>query len=447
MVIFLRAIQLLLSASVLWVAIHLRAPLLASLRTELGWGVVIALVLSLGLSAIARKNNQMIAKILNILGLSVLCAGLIILLVFEGRFHAAKRHVLTASIADVSLLGKHFIVGYRDFDEVKMLVDKQAVGGIFLTTRNIKGKTKEEIQQEIQTLQKIRTRQGLLPLWIATDQEGGMVSRLSPPLAQLPSLSEAIASLPDSESRKPAVREYASLQGKELAELGVNLNFAPVVDLNKNIVNPNDKYSQIYKRAISSDREIVAQVALEYCQTLEKYRVRCTLKHFPGLGRADKDTHLESVRLQTPVAELSRDDWVPFRTAMQNSKAATMLGHAILTEVDRDRPVSFSKAAIAGILRQDWQYDGLLITDDFCMYAVYRSREGLEKATIAALNAGVDLILIAYDSDLYYPAMSALLKAKHKGALDRDILQQSQARLAREKPNPASSENLSPNSP
>jgi beta-N-acetylhexosaminidase len=144
------------------------------------------------------------------------------------------------------------------------------------------------------------------------------------------------------------------------------------------------------------------------------------------------DTHLTSAKLETPIVQLQRDDWVPFRKVLQNTPAFTMLGHAILTELDRDRPVSFSESVVTGVIRNQWQHDGILITDDFCMYAVYHSNDGLKKATVAALNAGVDLILIAYDNDLYYPAMKALLQAQIRGQLDEKRLTHSQARLKRE---------------
>ncbi|HBS70079.1 MAG TPA: glycosyl hydrolase family 3, partial [Cyanobacteria bacterium UBA11149] len=306
---------------------------------------------------------------------------------------------------------------------------KKAICGIFITRRNINNKSPEQIKQEIQSLQKIRTSQGLSPLWIATDQEGGIVSRLSPPLTQLPPLSKFVEGKEKIEKKKEVVVEYAKIHGEELSEIGVNVNFAPVVDLNKGIINPKDKYSQIYQRAISADQNVVAKVGLWYCQTLEIYKVHCTIKHFPGLGRVDADTHLQHADLNTSVKDLTKEDWVPFRQIMSNFGGFTMLGHVKLTGVDRDTPVSFSKKVVMGILRNSWQYDGILITDDFSMEAVYGSRDGLEGATVKAINAGVDLILIAYDTDLYYQAMDALLSAEAGGKLDDEMLLKSQARL------------------
>ena len=92
-----------------------------------------------------------------------------------------------------------------------------------------------------------------------------------------------------------------------------------------------------------------------------------------------------------------------------------MLGHARLTALDRDRPASFSHAVVKGLLRDTWKHDGILVTDDFSMGAVTLSREGAAQGAIAALNAGVDLILVSYDPDQYFPVMHALLAADRAG--------------------------------
>ena len=97
--------------------------------------------------------------------------------------------------------------------------------------------------------------------------------------------------------------------------------------------------------------------------------------------------------------------------------------------LDKERPVSMSPAVIAGLLRRDWKYDRVLITDNFSMAAVYRSSEGIVNGSIQALSAGVDIILISWDTDQYYPVMYALLKADGQGRLDREALKRSDQRL------------------
>jgi beta-N-acetylhexosaminidase len=327
--------------------------------------------------------------------------------------------------------GRHLIVGYRDPAELRALVERSAIGGIFLSGRNVRGRSAQQIGQEIGGLQEIRRRLGRPPLWIAVDQEGGLVSRLSPPLTRTKSLADVTAPHHDAQGVMAAVRDVAATHGRELAAVGVNLNFAPVVDLNHRVVNPNDRYTRIHQRAISSDPQRVVQIADLYCAVLAESGVHCTPKHFPGLGRVFEDTHQEGADLLTPPRELAATDWVPFRALARRPDAFMMLGHARLAAVDPQRPVSFSHAVVAGVLRGDWRYDGVLVTDDFCMEAVYGSRQGMTAASVEALNAGVDLILIAFDPDQYYPVMHALLRARTDGLLRPDALATSEARLRR----------------
>ncbi len=379
----------------------------------------------------ATRTGPGVIRTLSVVGLVAAALALTATLVVEARFHWMRRQVLHADPNELERLGRHLIVGCRDLEDVRELVKLRAIGGIFLTSRNVRGWSVEELQQEIRSLQAERTRQSLPPLWITTDQEGGVVSRLSSPLTRLPALSEIVERDSDVVQRERSVRQFAARQGLELAGVGVNLNLAPVVDLNHQIMNPHDRFTRIYLRAISGDPSVVTQVAGWYCAELEKTGVRCTLKHFPGLGRVNDDTHLGHADLTVPVSDLTDTDWMPFRVLMSESKAFIMLGHVRLTAIDGARPASLSPPVISGILRGQWKYDGVLITDDFSMRAVYRSSSGIEHGSVDALNAGVDLILVSWDCDLYYEVMYGLLKADRQGRLDREVLRQSDQRLAR----------------
>jgi beta-N-acetylhexosaminidase len=343
-----------------------------------------------------------------------------------------KRHaVLSADAVQLQKLGAHLLVGYRSDAMLQALIERRAIAGVFVSARNVQGKTIKDVGDRIGALQSMRHSQGLPPLWIATDQEGGPVSRLSPPLMRQPTLAETVALHRDPSERLLAIRQYAGRQGRELASLGVNLNFSPVVDLNHGIQNPEDRLTRISSRAISADPDVVTQVADLYCTTLRMNGVHCTLKHFPGLGRVYDDTHKVTAELDAPSAELERSDWLPFRHLMANDSTFTMLSHARLSALDRDRPASFSQAVVTGLLRDEWKHDGILVTDDFSMGAVTLSREGAAGGAVAALNAGVDLILVSYDPDQYFYVMHALLAADRNGTLRADMLERSGKRLAR----------------
>ncbi|GAB4205858.1 MAG: hypothetical protein Fur006_62380 [Coleofasciculaceae cyanobacterium] len=304
MAILIKIIKLICALAICGLAFYFRTPFLANFRAWVLEGIV---VVSLGLilsevSGLIKRASfpQRIGSFLIVILTSL---GLLSAAALELNFLLTKQYVLSQNNNRLKQLSQHFIVGYRDFDEIKRLVNQKAIGGVFITSRNITNKTKEEIQQEIKALQNIRRTQSLPPLWIATDQEGGIVSRLSPPLTQLPQLSKIVDEKRTIEQNQDVVVNYAQTQGRELSELGINLNFAPVVDLNKGIVTSNDRFSKIYQRAISTNKDVVAKVALWYCQTLANYGVNCTIKHFPGLGRVNVDTHIAHAELSVSIDE------------------------------------------------------------------------------------------------------------------------------------------------
>jgi beta-N-acetylhexosaminidase len=414
-------------------AIGWRTPLFASWRSA-----ALAVLLALPLALIAaeirtlwrRSPPARAARLMSGASLALAVIAFVATAAIEIDFQYKRRAVLAADPRELEKLGRHLLVGYRSPATLQALIERRAVAGVFLSAGNVAGKTPEAIRQTVDDLQAVRRQQGVTPLWIATDQEGGAVSRLSPPLMRMPPIADIVALHRDRAERLLAIRQYAARQGRELAALGINLNFAPVVDLNHGVHNPQDRLTRIATRAISADPAVVTEVAGLYCATLKLTGVYCTLKHFPSLGRVYEDTHKVTAELAVPPNELETSDWLPFRQLM-SGEAFTMLGHARLTAVDRDRPASFSHAVVKGLLREQWKHDGILVTDDFSMGAVTLSREGPAQGAIAALNAGVDLILISYDPDQYFPVMHALLAADRDGALRTEALERSAARLRR----------------
>ena len=413
-------------------ALDWRSPLLASIRVFAFVGLV-AIPLAIVVAEIRalRRAATRGDRALSSASLALAALGLVSVLGFEAQFQWMRYEVLRADPALLERLGRHVVVGYRDIDELQALLERRAVAGVFLTTRNVRGRDAAAIRREIAAMQDARRRQGLPGLLIATDQEGGVVSRLSPPLTRMPPLSDIAARHSASADRRTAVRDYAAAQARDLADLGVNVNLAPVVDLDHGIANPGDRLTRISTRAISTDPHVVTEVAEAYCAQLSEHGVRCTLKHFPGLGRVFEDTHLHSADLALPPSELASSDWLPFRALMRRDDVIVMLGHARLTALDRDRPVSFSRSVVRGLLRTDWGYDGILMTDDFSMGAVTGSPEGIGGGSVEALNAGVDLILVSYDADQFYVVMHALIRAQRAGALREERLTQSDRRLAK----------------
>jgi beta-N-acetylhexosaminidase len=265
-------------------------------------------------------------------------------------------------------------------------------------------------------------------LIVAADQEGGVVSHLSPPLTRLPPLASLASLSPGTRAKK--AEEFGRTHGRELASLGVTMDFAPVLDIKPKARRTRlDLNTMIGERAISDNPALVTEIASAYVRGLEAAGVGATVKHFPGLGRVRGDTHLVSADLDTPVDQLEASDWRPFKEVLAGSKAELMIGHVSLTAVDPKRPASHSKAVIDGIIRKQWNYQGVIITDDLVMGAVYG--RNICTAVVEALNAGVDLLLVAFDSTQFYRIFACAADAAAQNKLDPEMLRASEARLDR----------------
>jgi beta-N-acetylhexosaminidase len=408
--------------AVLWFwAWHLKDPHLRFMRAwELG---LLLGALAVGIAVAWRFARGRLRPVALGLAFAALLTAL-------GNEAASRRHraeVDAASGPVAQALGARFIVGYDDAAQLRDRVRKGLIGGIFVTGRNVKGRTAAELRDEIAGLQALRREAGLPPLVVATDQEGGAVSRLSPLVEPQPALATLLDADVSDEELKQRAHAYGARQGRALAALGITLNFSPVVDLRPGRAPGRwDLHTRIDERAISADPAITAQVALAYEQGLESAGIRGTLKHFPGLAGVTEDTHHFAAVLHTPAARLATHDWKPFQEVSKQSDAAIMLGHVILPELDAEHPVSFSRRIVRQVIRGEWGYQGLLVTDDLTMGAAYN--RGLCDATVRALGAGVDLLLIAYDHDKYFDAMHCALQAAQRGAPDLLLPERADAR-------------------
>ncbi len=383
------------------------------------------------------------------------------------------RSILNSANPDrLERIGRHLMVGADSIDAMRILVEKRAVMGLFITDHNVRRSTVAQVKAKIDALQAIRVKQGLPPLIIAADQEGGPVSRLSPPLQLTPSLATtllppieqerlasaaaALAAVPktkgrntppppeppsatdanplpvDTEADKQArIESFAKAQAEALGAIGVNLNFSPVVDIKVALKSRNDGETMLDRRAISDNPDMVTKTAGWYCATLMSARVGCTLKHFPGLGRISNDTHRRMATLTATKEDLQIHDWVPYKGLMQKSGTITMLGHIRMPSMDENAPASFSEPIIDGLIRKDWGYDGVLITDDFSMGAVLRSPGGAGGSAIKALNAGADIVLVSWAERHLASVLTSLLYADAKGKIDQAKLAVSNARIGK----------------
>ncbi len=322
------------------------------------------------------------------------------LIVFkEYQYRRAHERILTNDANNYTKINRRFIIGFNNKEEIKRLAEN-GIAGIFLTKRNIQGETFSSLRRFIRELQEIRRKSKLAPLIIATDQEGGPVSRLSPIVKR----QEALSII---HKKNQSSFDYGKEQGRLLNELGITVNFSPVVDIKPDLPPGKlDFHSLIAARAISSaPREIIA-VALPYIKGLRESGVTATLKHFPGLSRVQTDTHHFSASLDTDIITLKNSDWLPFIELAEKTDSWLMLSHLILEKVDSVNPVSTSKKVIDDLLRTKMEIDNVLVTDDLTMGATYN--RGFCDSIIQSYSTSVDYLLIAYDYEKYIDAVNCI---------------------------------------
>lgn len=264
------------------------------------------------------------------------------------------------------------------------------------------------------------------PLLISTDQEGGLVNRLRERYGFPTTLShQALGELND-----PAVtQQHAGAMAQTLAAAGVNLNLAPVVDLN---LNPSNPAIGLYERSFSADPQVVIAQAQTFIEAHHAAGVLCTLKHFPGHGSSTADTHLGIVDV---TQTWSRAELEPYAALIAAGQAdAVMTAHVFNAALDPDYPATLSKPVITDLLRGELGYDGVVITDDMQMGAI-REQYGFETAIQKTIEAGVDIIAIAnnlvYEEDVVARTVAVIKNLAAAGTISLERIEQSYARIQR----------------
>jgi beta-N-acetylhexosaminidase len=222
-----------------------------------------------------------------------------------------------------------------------------------------------------------------LPPFIGVDEEGGRVSRLPPPVLRLPPMREI------GKAADPAlVRRVAEVLGRQLAGLGFNLDFAPVLDVDSNPDNP-----VIGDRAFSSDSDQVARLGRAFIEGLQAVGVMACGKHFPGHGDTSVDSHLALPAIPHAKSRLDTVELPPFRTASLRGVAAMMTAHLVVEELDPGVPATLSRKLCTTLLRTEVGFQGVLFSDDLLMRALADHWE-LEETAVGAVRAGCDALLV-----------------------------------------------------
>lgn len=251
---------------------------------------------------------------------------------------------------------------------------------------------------------------------IGIDQEGGSVIRATF-LPQAPA-AMALGAIGD----VALAEQVGAAVSRGLRSLGINWNFAPVLDVNNNPANP-----VIAERSFSADPHAVANLAGAWMQGAMSQGVACCVKHFPGHGDTHMDSHHALPVVDKSLNELEQLELIPFR-ALASTAPAVMTAHIVYPRIDPEHPATLSHKVLTGILREAIGYRGVVITDALMMKAVY-DRYGHARAAVLTLQAGADLVLAQGAREEQLAALNAIRDAMQSGALEADAMQQACARV------------------
>jgi beta-N-acetylhexosaminidase len=273
------------------------------------------------------------------------------------------------------------LVGTEVTQEEREIVQHPSVGGVILFTRNYE--SPKQLAYLCKSIREARTT----PLLIAVDQEGGRVQRFKEGFTRLPSMG-TIGQWFDQDPAQALVFAEATawLMASELLCLGVDMSFAPVLDLNKT-ANP-----AIGDRAFHRDPDCIIALAKAWINGMHAAGMAATGKHFPGHGSVTVDSHVGLPLDERSLHDIKQDDLQTFEALLSTHLDAMMPAHIVFSTVD-DKPVGFSSYWLQTILRKQYQFAGMIFSDDLNMHGASFAGDYLERAK-AALFAGCNMVLI-----------------------------------------------------
>lgn len=305
-------------------------------------------------------------------------------------------------------------------DDINFMLNEYHFGGIIYYDRNMENRA--QVKNFSEKLQSIALNSGKkIPLFIAVDEEGGRVTRMKHDLTPPPS-QEEIGMSGDYNLAKITAISVAD----ELRNIGINLNFAPVAD-----VGDNDT------RFFSNNAGIVAEFVENVAEGYEEKIFFYCLKHFPGIGRGKIDTHKDISEVDVEKKILYEEDILPFLKIISNhdnSKFMVMVGHLKYPALDPDNAASLSREIITEILRNELNFQGIVITDDLNMGAIANYSD-IETVCLQTIKAGTDIALICHEPELQQRAYNAILNAVKRGEIGEDRINQSVTRILKMKMN------------
>ena len=301
-------------------------------------------------------------------------------------------------------LGQLFMLGFQGTEitkELRGLMQSYHPGGVILFSRNL-----EDAEQAAHLTNALQKLAPAMPLFISIDQEGGRVARLPKGFTSFPGQGAL--------GRAGVVElaySFAEITAAELRAIGVNMNLAPVLDVNTNPQNP-----VIGDRAFGDDPLQVETLGLAVIAGLQDNGIIACGKHFPGHGDTSADSHKELPVVSHGLERLRDVELRPFVHCFRNGLAAVMSAHVKYPALDPELPASLSSAVMTDLLRNQLHFKGLALTDDLEMHAII-DHYPPEDAALRSLRAGADILIIGKNHDRQIAALDAVYRAAKTGAL------------------------------
>lgn len=322
-----------------------------------------------------------------------------------------KEDKILNKVMEMSLdekVGQLFISGFESSESLnekdKSLIENYKIGGLIFFSKNI-----ETANKTINLINEIKdTNSGNIPLFLSLDQEGGIVTRLPKEIIKFEKASDI-----GNENNEEYAYNSARLMGKIINNLGFNMNFAPVVDIYTNINN-----TVVKSRAFSSDKNIVANLAIKTMEGLKDSNIISVAKHYPGHGDTNEDSHYELPVLEYTYDEIKERELYPFKKIINKGIDAIMVSHLLYKNIDADNIATLSKTFLQDILRKELRFKGLVITDDMIMKGLTDTMS-IPEASLKALKSGVDIILIGSGYDNLVESMDLIKKSVLNGDISQ----------------------------
>lgn len=272
------------------------------------------------------------------------------------------------------------IFGKEISEKTKQMIEEYKIGGIILYRKNYD--TYDEMIKIINEIKKLNKECGNIPLFISIDQEGGRVNRMPHELKNIKSAGKLVE-----QNNIEIIKEAGRTTAKMLKESGFNMNYSPVLDIQR-----FENGHAIGDRCYGKTAEDVSRNGITIMKELSTGGIIPVVKHFPGHGSTNKDSHFLLPTITKNINELENEDIIPFKKAIGQNAEVIMVGHLMIKDVDRKNPASLSKKIINDYLRNKYQYKGVIMTDDLKMRAI-SLKYGYVRAAIKACKAGIDIIM------------------------------------------------------